>query len=80
MTGIPPPPGASTHAMLSPEMQLKRGPARCLALLYRGKDAIQTVRSKLGSTDPTQALPGTVRFDYGDDVMRSVREFVLSAK
>ena len=39
-------------------------------MLYRGKDAIQTVRSKLGSTDPTKALPGTVRFDYGDDVMR----------
>ena len=71
MSGVPPPPGASTHALLSPEMQLKRGPARCLALLYRGKDAINTVRSKLGSTDPTKALPGTVRFDYGDDVMRN---------
>jgi hypothetical protein len=44
MTGIPPPAGASTHAMLAPEAQLKRGPARCLALLYRGKNAIETVR------------------------------------
>ena len=24
-----------------------------------------------GSTDPNFALPGTVRFDYGDDVMRN---------
>jgi nucleoside diphosphate kinase len=70
MTGIEPPPGL-THSALSPQDQLKRGPARCLALLYRGKNAIETVRSKLGSTDPNKALPGTVRFDYGDDVMRN---------
>ena len=70
MTGIPPPPGG-THQHLPAQDQLRRGPARCMALLYRGKDAIATVRSKLGSTDPNKALPGTVRFDYGDDVMRN---------
>ena len=70
MTGIPPPPGG-THQMLPAQEQLRRGPARCMALLYRGKDAIATVRSKLGSTDPNKALPGTVRFDYGEDVMKN---------
>lgn len=70
MTGIPPPPGG-THTQLPAQDQLRRGPARCLALLYRGKDAITTVRSKLGSTDPNKALPGTVRFDYGEDVMKN---------
>ena len=71
MTGILPPVGSNTHASLPAMEQLKRGPAKCFALLYRGKDAIATVRSKLGSTDPSLALPGTVRFDYGDDVMRN---------
>ena len=70
MTGIPAPPGG-THQNLPAQDQLRRGPARCMALLYRGKDAIATVRSKLGSTDPNKALPGTVRFDYGEDVMRN---------
>ena len=42
MTGVQPPEGA-THSALSIHDQLKRGPAKCLALLYRGKDAIATV-------------------------------------
>lgn len=70
MTGVEPP-YRQPHTALPMAEQLKRGPAKCLALLYRGKDAIATVRSKLGNTDPEKASPGTVRFDYGDDVMRN---------
>lgn len=69
MTGVKA--AAEGYAQLPAEVQLKRGPARCMALLYRGSDAIATVRSKLGSTDPNKALPGTVRFDYGEDVMKN---------
>jgi len=47
------------------------GQAKCLALLYEGPDAIEKVRQVLGSTDPTQAEPGTVRSDFGRDLMRN---------
>ena len=44
---------------------------KCLALLYEGPDAIQKIRRVLGSTDPTKAEPGTVRSDFGRDLMRN---------
>ena len=47
------------------------GSARCLALLYEGIDAIYRVRAVLGSTDPSKAEPGTVRSDFGRDLMRN---------
>lgn len=45
--------------------------AKCLALLYEGPDAIDKIRRVLGSTDPTKAEPGTVRSDFGRDLMRN---------
>jgi len=33
----------------------KPGPAKCFALLYRGEDAIEAIRSKLGVTGRTQS-------------------------
>lgn len=47
------------------------GSARCLALLYEGIDPIDKVRTVLGSTDPSKAEPGTVRSDFGRDLMRN---------
>ncbi|MCK5114041.1 MAG: nucleoside-diphosphate kinase [Phycisphaerae bacterium] len=47
------------------------GSARCLALLYEGVDPIEKVREVLGSTDPSKAEPGTVRSDFGRDLMRN---------
>lgn len=44
---------------------------KCLALLYEGPDAIDKIRTVLGSTDPTKAEPGTVRSDFGRDLMRN---------
>ena len=44
---------------------------KCLALLYEGPDAIERIRTVLGSTDPTKAEPGTVRSDFGRDLMRN---------
>ena len=44
---------------------------KCLALLYEGNDAIDKIRRLLGSTDPTKAEPGTVRSDFGRDLMRN---------
>ncbi len=45
--------------------------AKCLALLYEGPNAIDRIRTVLGSTDPTKAEPGTVRSDFGRDLMRN---------
>jgi nucleoside diphosphate kinase len=47
------------------------GPAKCFGLLYSGSNAIQLLRNKLGNTDPTKAEEGTIRIDYGHDLMRN---------
>jgi len=36
-----------------------------LAMVWEGEDAIRVVRAIVGKTDPTEALPGTIRGDYG---------------
>ena len=45
--------------------------AKCLAMLYEGPGAIEKIREALGSTDPSKAEPGTVRSDFGRDLMRN---------
>jgi len=47
------------------------GPVRCLALLYRGPDAVAKIRQMQGATNPQKADPGTVRSDFGRDLMRN---------
>ena len=47
------------------------GPVRCLALLYRGEDAIEKIRRWQGATNPETAEAGTVRSDFGRDLMRN---------
>jgi nucleoside diphosphate kinase len=47
------------------------GPVRCLALLYRGEEAIRKIRYWLGATNPEKAESGTVRSDFGRDLMRN---------
>jgi nucleoside diphosphate kinase len=49
----------------------KPGPVRCLALLYRGEDAIAKIRRWQGATNPEKAEAGTVRSDFGRDLMRN---------
>jgi len=41
----------------------------CLALVYDGVDAVQKIRSIVGTTDPHKARPGSVRREFGSDVM-----------
>jgi nucleoside diphosphate kinase len=47
------------------------GPMRCLALLYRGENAIEKIRRWQGATNPEKAEEGTVRSDFGRDLMRN---------
>ena len=65
MTGVDP------RAIGDPAEKATASQTTCLALLYEGPDAIQKIRAVLGSTDPTKAEPGTVRSDFGRDLMRN---------
>ena len=46
-------------------------PAReeCLALVYKGPGAVSRIREILGATDPAKAAPGSVRREYGMNIM-----------
>ena len=37
--------------------------------MYEGEDAVGKIRDVLGPTDPTKAPDGTVRREFGSDVM-----------
>ncbi len=45
------------------------GQAKCMIIIYEGKDAISKIRQVLGPTDPTKAPGGTVRREFGSDIM-----------
>ena len=45
------------------------GLERCLILVYRGPKAVEKIRRILGPTDPSKAEPGSVRKEYGKDIM-----------
>ena len=44
---------------------------KCLAILYRGPDAINKIRTRLGATNPEEAQPGTARSEFAQDLMRN---------
>jgi len=64
MTGVPAE-ECSTAPLKSP------GRATSLALLYQGVDAVEKIRRILGSTNPDEAAAGTVRSDYGNNLMQN---------
>lgn len=45
------------------------GRNRCLALVYAGPEAVEKIRRLLGPTDPSKAQPGSVRREFGQDIM-----------
>jgi nucleoside diphosphate kinase len=47
----------------------KMGSESCLALVYKGMSAVEKIRYLLGPTDPAKAQPGSVRREYGSDIM-----------
>lgn len=49
--------------------KVQPGNERCLALIYAGPNAVEKIRSILGPTDPSKAQPGSVRREFGRDVM-----------
>ncbi len=45
------------------------GCQKCLALIYGGVNAVEKIRKLLGATDPSKAQPGSVRREFGHDIM-----------
>lgn len=45
------------------------GTENCLALIYKGMSAVEKIRYLLGPTDPAKAQVGSVRREYGSDIM-----------
>jgi nucleoside-diphosphate kinase len=41
---------------------------KIVAAVLSGRDAIRVVRRLVGKTDPVEALPGTIRGDFGLDI------------
>src|SRR5690606_25381916 len=42
--------------------------APVLAMVWEGENVIQSARQMMGATNPAEALPGTIRGDYGVQV------------
>ncbi len=45
------------------------GKVRCMTLVYAGENAVEKIRTILGPTDPSKAAPGSVRKEFGTDIM-----------
>ncbi len=45
------------------------GKVKSMVLLYEGEDAVKKIREVLGPTDPTKAPGGTVRREFGQNIM-----------
>ncbi len=45
------------------------GTVKCMALVYEGEHAVENVREVLGPTDPTKAPGGTIRREFGSNIM-----------
>ncbi len=62
MTGTPP-------KGLTDAQKREPGRHRSLILVYSGVNAVEKIRKILGPTDPSKAEPGSVRKEFGKDIM-----------
>lgn len=53
----------------APEEKAFKGSESCLAMVYEGINAVEIIRSILGPTDPNKAKPGSVRREFGSNIM-----------
>ena len=53
----------------SAEEMTKPGSSKCMILVYEGEGAVKKIRDVLGPTDPLKAPDGTVRREFGSNVM-----------
>ena len=55
-----------------PEIENFMGSRPVIMMALQGKDIVQRVRDLLGPTDSHKAAKGTIRGDFGTDMMRNV--------
>ena len=56
-------------AECDPAQAQQPGTEKCIALIYEGVEAIAKIRDVLGPTDPSKAPPGSVRREFGSNIM-----------
>ena len=54
---------------VAPEQRSAPGSEKCIALVYQGEDAVRKIREVLGPTDPSKAPPGSIRKEFGQNIM-----------
>jgi hypothetical protein len=54
---------------LSEEERRAPGLVKSMVMVYEGENAVAKIRDVLGPTDPTKAPGGTVRADFGSNIM-----------
>ncbi|HEY1662505.1 MAG TPA: nucleoside-diphosphate kinase [Verrucomicrobiae bacterium] len=62
----------SGHALsecATDEEKAKPGTEKCVALVYEGVNAVRKIRDVLGPTDPSKAPPGSIRREFGSNIM-----------
>jgi len=52
-----------------PVLRAQPGTEKCIALVYEGPNAIAKIRDVLGPTDPSKAPPGSIRREFGSNIM-----------
>jgi len=52
-----------------PEQLNRPGTEKCIAIVYEGTDAVRKIRDVLGPTDPSKAPPGSIRREFGSNIM-----------
>lgn len=52
-----------------PADRQKPGTVKSLVIVYEGEDAVAKVREVLGPTDPRKAPPGSIRREFGQNIM-----------
>jgi nucleoside diphosphate kinase len=57
-------PGSYSYEEMS-----RQGNVKCMILIYEGENAVNKIRDVLGPTDPLKAPEGTVRREFGSNVM-----------
>ncbi|MDR0595552.1 MAG: nucleoside-diphosphate kinase [Puniceicoccales bacterium] len=60
------------HFPFFPEIEDFMGSRPVIAMIIEGNNAVSRIRTLLGPTDSQQALPGTIRGDFGTDKMLNI--------
>lgn len=58
-----------TPSDCEPARRTEPGTEKCIALVYEGVNAVNKIRDVLGPTDPSKAPPGSIRKEFGSNIM-----------